>query len=33
MNSRKIIRMKCRHVGYVRNLHSDHKLYPLHKYT
>ena len=32
MNSRYIIRMKCRHVDDVRNVYSDHKLYPLHKY-
>ena len=24
--------MKCRHVDYVRNVYSDHKLYPLHRY-
>ena len=24
--------MKGRHVDYVRNVYSDHKLYPLHKY-
>ena len=32
MNSRYIIRMKGRHVDYVRNVFSDHQLYPLHKY-
>ena len=29
MNSWQIIRINCRHVDYVRNVYSDHKLDPL----